>query len=68
MSRTRRKDYYKDDPKCFRDKKKGYKENTIAKKITKTQERAKVKNSLHHLDGDDNILPTFKKHNTWDWN
>lgn len=72
MSNTFRDDYYKDSPKSFRDKKKWYKANKIAKNITKSKERAKIKNSLKNVDNLDEIndydSPRFKRHNDWDWN
>ena len=67
MSRTFRDDFYKDTPKSFRDKKKSYKALSKCKKVTKTQERAKVKDALHHLDEDETKIPRFKKHNDWDF-
>ncbi|MDD3713183.1 MAG: hypothetical protein PHZ28_06800 [Candidatus Izemoplasmatales bacterium] len=72
MSRTNRKDYYEfsDDKKKHWDKKKWYKPNKTAKNITKSQERAKIKNSLRHIleKDEDMIMPKFYKHNEWDWN
>lgn len=71
MSRTRRDDYYgfDNDRKKNWDKKKWYKPNRKAKNITKTQERAKTKDALRHvLDDEDERMPSFRKHNEWDWN
>ena len=71
MSRTSRKDYYEfsDNKKKHWDKKKWYKANTKFKKVTKAQDRAKVKNTLRHvLDDENEIMPIAKKHNDWDWN
>ena len=67
MSRTIRDDFYQWERKSFRDKKKNYKAISKCKKVTKTQERAKVKDSLHHLDEDETKVPRFKKHNDYDF-
>lgn len=66
MSRTFRADYYGTDlnPKCHRDKKKGYKPPSGFKKTANRQRRAKERDSMRQSQE----IPLWKKTDTWKWN
>ena len=69
MSRTFRKTYppYRDFD-SPRDGRKFYKAGSVAKDLTKAKRRAQERDAMRHvLEGEDEILPQFKRTNDFDF-